>query len=448
MQSLLTTWQNAQDPIKQKIGASSYQSWFATLQAETPDEHHLVLVAPDEFFKNWIEEHFMDIIQLALKEKGGEDITLTLRVGIPVPEKPTVSATPIIERTQYGTPHKKIRGMSLQSRFNFDSFVVGSSNRMSFAASRAVADNPAKTYNPLVIYGQTGLGKTHLMQSIANHITQNKPGVRCLYLSSETFVNELIEAIRYRATSDFRQKYRNIDVLLVDDIQFIAGKESTQEEFFHTFNALHDQHKQIIISSDRPPKEISNLEERLVTRFACGLITDVQPPDYETRVAILRKKIELEDVRVPDDVVYFIAEQIKTNIRELEGALIRVVACSLLEEKLITLPMAQAILKDMVKESLKIISVEMVQQAVADHFRLSITELKSKRRSHNIALPRQIAMYLARKHTSHSLPELGNAFGGKDHTTVLYAVKKIEENITTNAEIKYIIEKLQGILNQ
>lgn len=449
MTPLLEAWTNAQPVIKNKIGESSYQSWFTHLKIEAPDLQNLTITTPDEFFKNWIEDHYMDVIRTAVKEHCPQDFAITLRVGIQLPEGPTAALHAAIPKTNSASPtSRKIRGMTLQSRFSFDSFVVGASNRLAYAASRAVADNPAKTYNPLFIYGHTGLGKTHLMQSIANHIASNKPGVECLYLSSEQFTNELIEAIRYRSTSDFRQKYRNIDVLLIDDIQFIAGKESTQEEFFHTFNALHDQHKQIIISSDRPPKEISNLEERLVTRFAWGLITDIQPPDYETRVAILRKKTELEDVKVPDDVIYFIAEQIKTNIRELEGALIRVVACSLLEEKTISLPMAQSILKDMVKETSKIISIEMVQQTVADHFHLSITELKSKKRTQNIALPRQIAMYLCRQLTRHSLPALGNAFGGKDHTTVMHACKKIEEDIANKSEIKYIIEKLLGILNQ
>ncbi len=448
MQNPLSIWQLSQNHIKISVGDTSYQSWFSSLIAEAPDEKTLVLIAPDEFFKNWIEEHFFDTILSALKEHGGEDIQLALRVGTPRPEQKTAPIPAQTTVLPQQPSANKIRGISLQSRFSFDSFVVGNSNRMAYAASRSVADNPAKTYNPLFIYGQTGLGKTHLMQSIANDICQNKPGVACLYLSSEQFTNELIEAIRYRSTPEFRQKYRNIDVLIVDDIQFIAGRESTQEEFFNTFNSLHNSHKQIIIASDRPPKEIAQLEERLITRFMWGLITDIQPPDYETRVAILRKKIELESVHVPDDVVYFIAEQIKTNIRELEGALIRVVACSLLEEKTITLPMAQAILKDMVDGSKKLLSIEMIQQAVSDHFRISITELKSKRRSQNIALPRQIAMYLTRKMTTHSLPELGHAFGGKDHTTVMYACNKIEEKITSNSEIKYIIEKLQKVLNQ
>jgi chromosomal replication initiator protein len=268
------------------------------------------------------------------------------------------------------------------------------------------------------------------------------------YLSSERFTNELIDAIRHRSTAQFRQKYRNIDILLIDDIHFIAGKESTQEEFFHTFNALHNNRKQIIISSDRPPREIANLEERLSSRFAWGLIADIQPPDYETRVAILRKKSEREPVAIPEDVITFIAEQIKTNIRELEGALIRVVAYSLLEEKTISLEMAKVVLKDMVQESVKTISIEMVQKLVADFYNISTSELKNKRRSKNIILPRQVAMFLARQLTHSSLPEIGLAFGGKDHTTVMHSCKKIDQEMVNNKEIKSVIDKLSNELKR
>jgi chromosomal replication initiator protein len=284
------------------------------------------------------------------------------------------------------------------------------------------------------------------MQAITQQLQKTHPQTKHCYISSEQFTNELINAIRHRSTADFRQKYRNIDVLLIDDIHFIAGKESTQEEFFHTFNTLHDNRKQIIISSDRPPKEISNLEERLISRFAWGLITDIQPPDFETRVAILRKKLELESVSVPSEVIYFIAEQIKTNIRELEGALIRVVAFSLLEEKPISLPMAKTVLKDMVKETVKTISIEMVQKTVCEFFKINIGDLKNKGRSKNVVLPRQIAMYLTRQLTPHSLPEIGQAFGGKDHTTVLHSCKKINQDINNQAEIKKIIQQLTMIL--
>ena len=280
------------------------------------------------------------------------------------------------------------------------------------------------------------------MQAIANKSQSINPTIRHCYITSERFTNELIDAIRHRSTTQFRQKYRNVDVLLIDDIHFIAGKESTQEEFFHTFNSLHNDRKQIIISSDRPPQEIANLEERLSSRFRWGLIVDVQPPDFETRAAILRKKLEQESLKVSDDVIIFIAEVIKRNIRELEGALVRVVAYSMLEDKPITLEMTKSVLKDMVKETIKLINIDMIQKTVAHHFQLPLSELKAKKRNRTVVLPRQVAMYLSRKFTNMSLPEIGYAFGGKDHTTVLHACKKIEADLIHNRNLKNNIEQI------
>ncbi|MCK4881965.1 MAG: chromosomal replication initiator protein DnaA, partial [Candidatus Omnitrophica bacterium] len=312
----------------------------------------------------------------------------------------------------------------------------------------AVAESPARAYNPLFIYGPVGLGKTHLIQAITHKLSRLHPKLKFCYMSSERFTNELIDAIRHRSTSQFRSKYREIDVLLIDDIQFIAGKESTQEEFFHTFNNLHNNRKQIIITSDRPPKDIANLEERLSSRFAWGLITDIHPPDFETRVAILKKKVEHEPVHVPDAVIHFIAEQIHTNIRELEGALIRVVAYSLLDEGPITLEMAKTILKDMVTETSKKISIDIIQKTVCEFFNVSLSELRANKRHKNIVLPRQVAMYLSRKLTNKSFPEIGNAFGGKDHTTAMYSFKKIEKEIdsATGEELKKAIRELTTVL--
>ncbi|NLE64553.1 MAG: chromosomal replication initiator protein DnaA [Elusimicrobia bacterium] len=448
MTDLSTSWQNAQIDIKEQIGESSYQQWFAHVHARTQDNSRLFLEVPDEFFKNWISDRFLQHITGALEKQGRGDVSVEIVVSA-VPFTPVTleipkTAGPAPAGSRPVTP---TRAANLNSQFTFDTFVIGQSNRFAAAAGQRVADEPAKTYNPLFIYGQSGLGKTHLIQSIANHILQKKPHLSCCYLTSETFTNELIEAIRFRSANDFRQRYRNIDILLIDDIHFIAGKESTQEEFFHTFNTLHNNHKQLIFTSDRPPREIPDLQERLVTRFSMGLIADIQPPDYETRVAILRKKVDMAGVRIPDDVIYFIAENIKTNIRELEGTLIRVFAKSRIEDQPITLEMTRMVLKDLLKESVKIISIEMVQQAVIDHFRLSLNDLRSSKKTQNIAVPRQIAMYLTRRFTKHSLPEIGNAFGGKDHTTVLHACKKIEERIHSNNEMKYIIEKLTTVLN-
>jgi chromosomal replication initiator protein len=450
--SVLNAWNNAQPAIKKKVGEASYQSWFSSLTAVAGPQG-LILRSPDEFYKNWIADHYLDIIRQAVHEAGGEgaaSMAIELTVSDTPPdvavkkERPPAACEAIARIS-----NKKNRG-NCQTRFNFENFVIGSSNQFACKASQAVADAPAKAYNPLFIYGQSGMGKTHLMHAIANHISKKFPDQIFAYLTSEQFTNELIDAIRNRSTQEFRQKYRNIDILLIDDIQFIGGKESTQEEFFHTFNELHTNHKQIVITADRPAKEIAKLEDRLVTRFTWGLSVDIQPPDFETRVAILRKKLEVEEITasIPDDVIYFIAEQIKTNIRELEGALIRVIASSLLEEKPISLSSAKNVLKDMVNETIKAISLEMVIQAVCDYYKVSVTELKAKKRNHNIVVPRQIAMYLARKMTRHSLPEIGNALGGRDHTTVIHSFNKIEKDINTNSEIRYSVENLTDILNR
>lgn len=440
--NLLDVWQKAQGPIKDSVGETSYETWFASLTVKNNDPALLTIEAPDEFFKNWIVDHYQDTIAAALKTQNGGDVAVEFGVNSDPANKTPQQELRSFEKQFEASP----KNAHLNPRFSFENFVVGPSNRFAFAAAQAVAESPAKAYNPLFIYGPVGLGKTHLLQSITQEVQRKHPHLKICYLSSEQFTNELINAIRHRSAENFRQKYRNIDVLLIDDIHFIAGKESTQEEFFHTFNVLHDHRKQIIICSDRPPKEIAHLEERLVSRFAWGLITDIQPPDFETRVAILRKKIELESVKVPDDVLTFIAQEIKTNIRELEGALIRVVAYALLNDKTINLNMAKQVLKDMVRETVKTISVEMVQKEVAAYFNVPVAELKTKKRHKNVVLPRQIAMYLTRKLTNHSLPEIGGAFGGKDHTTVLHAYKKIELDIANNVDVKKAIEQLNFIL--
>lgn len=440
--TLLNAWQNAQQPIKDSVGQTSYDTWFSPLRVSEKGEGVLSIEAPDEFFKNWIEEHYTNIITRSLTGEAGRTITIEFLVNTNLLSAPTQEKLSRLEESF--TPTNK--QSNLNPRFQFEHFVVGPSNRFAFAAAQAVAQNPAKAYNPLFIYGPVGLGKTHLLQSITHAIRQQHPTLKITYLSSEQFTNELINAIKHKSTESFRQKYRHVDVLLIDDIHFIAGKESTQEEFFHTFNALHDARKQIIICSDRPPKDIAHLEERLVSRFAWGLIADVQAPDFETRAAILRKKSELESVSVSDDVVMFIAEQIKTNIRELEGALIRVVAYAILEGKPVTLQVAKQVLKDMVIENKKVISLLDIQQQVAAYFKIPATELKTKKRNKQVVLPRQVAMYLSRKLTTHSLPEIGAAFGGKDHTTILHAYKKMEIEVEKNLELKKIMEDLGQIL--
>jgi len=424
--SLKALWQEAQKEIKANVGETSYETWFSAVQVSEKNPETLVIEAPDDFFKSWIVEHYQALLENIIPRLAAKPVAIEFSVNQNILTKEAQArATQFEEKfTDNGSSTA-----NLNSRFTFDNFVIGPANRFACAAGLAVAESPSKAYNPLFVYGQVGLGKTHLIQAITHKLSQLHPKLKFCYMSSERFTNELIDAIRHRSTAQFRRKYREMDVLLIDDIQFIAGKESTQEEFFHTFNNLHNSRKQIIITSDRPPKEISNLEERLSSRFAWGLITDIQPPDFETRVAILKKKVEREVVAVPDEVIHFIAEQIQTNIRELEGALIRVVAYSLLDEGPITLDMAKTILRDMVKTTVKIVSVEMVQKSVADFFKIPVSELRAKRRHKNIVLPRQIAMYLSRQLTGMSLPEIGNAFGGKDHTTVLHSCKKIEKEI-------------------
>lgn len=447
--SLTGIWEKAQDDIKEKVGLTSYETWFSTVQVKEKSPDTLVIETPDDFFKNWIVEHYKTFIQDTLQSLSPQLLNLEFAVNSNILKKDTQHRLTEFEKGFNQTANLSTTSPSkLNARFTFDNFVVGSSNRFAAAAGLAVAESPAKAYNPLFIYGQVGLGKTHLIQAITHKISQVHPQLKHFYMSSERFTNELIDSIRTRSTNNFRKKYREIDILLIDDIQFIAGKESTQEEFFHTFNVLHDSRKQIIITSDRPPKEISNLEERLSSRFSWGLITDIQPPDFETRVAILRKKMESETVKVPDDVIYFIAEEIKTNIRELEGALIRVAAYALLEDTPISLDMAKIILKDMVQESTKIISVEMVQKTVAQFFAVTMADLRAKKRTKNIVVARQVAMYLCRNLASMSLPEIGNAFGGKDHTTVLHACKKVEGDLESNPELKTAIMKLTTQLKQ
>ena len=443
---LTTLWNEVQQEIEQAVGKSSYETWFSAIQAAEGEPGTLVIETPDDFFKSWILEHYQAVLEEIVRRRAGTPVKIDFSVN------PHVLKTKPVDEIPFGNTYKENPSSksNLNSRYTFDNFVVGSGNRFACAASLAVAESPSKAYNPLFIYGQVGLGKTHLVQAIAHKLKQLHPQMSLCYMSSERFTNELIEAIRYRSTSQFRSKYREIDVLLIDDIQFIAGKESTQEEFFHTFNNLHNNRKQIIITSDRPPKEIANLEERLSSRFAWGLIADIQPPDFETRVAILRKKVEVESVVVPDEVILFIAEQIQTNIRELEGALIRVVAYASLDDRPVTLEAAKNILKDMVRESIKMISIERIQKSVAEHFRISLSELRAKKRNKNIVLPRQVAMYLSRKLTNMSLPEIGNAFGGKDHTTVIHSCKKIESQINdqNNPGLRNTVQELTTLLKQ
>jgi len=443
---MLEIWNKACQGLKDKLGNASFESWILPLKPKSKDGHTLILEAPDQFFKEWVIEHYIEVVQEAVKGAARHEVAVEIVV-TPVGTSPSEK----IRHKELTSPTAKETqdSLGLNPRYTFDNFVVGPSNRHSHAYCLAVAQLPAKTYNPLFIYGGVGLGKTHLMQAtchFAKHIAPAK--LKIFYTTSERFTNELIDAIQHHSTTAFRQKYRNVDILVIDDIHFIAGKEATQEEFFHTFNALYDAHKQIIVSSDRPPKEIANLQDRLISRFSWGLTTDIQPPDLETRVAILKKKIEREPISMPDEVVFFIAQLIKTNIRELEGALIRTIAYSLLEEKPVTLDLAKEVLKDLLKEPKKLITVDFIQRCVAEEYGVSLHDFKASRRHKNIVLPRQIAMYLSRELTDLSLPEIGGFFGGKDHTTVLHSYKKIREGVKTNPSLAEKIERIIQVIQQ
>jgi len=430
-------WVKLEGSLKEQLGQTVFETWIAPLKASFKDASHLVLEAPDDFFKDWVEKHYKGIIQQTICDLTANPIEISFKA------QTKISPPEEVKNIRQNTFRDSL---GLNSRYTFENFVVGPSNRHAHAYALAVAESPAKAYNPLFIYGGVGLGKTHLLQAICHRLREKFSEIKICYITSERFTNELIEAIQHHSTNSFRNKYRGIDILVIDDIHFIAGKESTQEEFFHTFNALYDAHKQIVISSDRPPKEIANLQERLVSRFGWGLAIDIQPPDLETRIAILKKKIERESVSVPDEVIFFIAQLIKTNIRELEGALIRVIAYALLEEKPITLDLAKEVLKDLLKESQKLITVDFIQRCVAEEFGISSLDLKTKKRNKNIVLPRQIAMYLSRELTDLSLPEIGVSFGGKDHTTVLHSYQKIKTRLNYDINLKERVERITRVI--
>jgi len=448
---LQSVWDKALNELKAQVSEQTFNAWFYPMIPVTMTDTVVTLGVPNTFFKDWVSERYLPLIKSTLSNVSGK----LLDIDLVIKEKPVSSDNVVkIDREPKGekslfrnlfSKHQNIptsKSGGLNPKYSFDSFVIGASNRFAHAACLAVSQSPAKAYNPLFIYGGVGLGKTHLMHSIGNAFTQKSPRSTTLYISSEEFTNQLISAIQTRTMNKFRQRYRNVDLLLIDDIHFIAGKESTQEEFFHTFNALYDAHKQIVMSSDRSPKEIPALEERLVSRFEWGLVTDIQPPDFETRIAILKKKSELETIHVPDDVFYFVAENIKSNIRELEGGLIRVVAYAKLFGKNVSVDLAQEVLKGMLKEGVRSVNVDLIQKRVADYFNISLADMKAKKRTQTVAYPRQIAMYLSRDLTNLSLPEIGAYFGGRDHTTVLHACNKIENAMRLNTETRSLIDEL------
>ncbi|MGI9860635.1 chromosomal replication initiator protein DnaA [Moorella naiadis] len=433
-------WQQALSIIEKEISPSALDTWFYGARPITMQGNTLVLAAPNEFARDYLQSRYYPLVQEALQQVLGRK---NIKIQVTCFPPGDADQREDIQGEDASLPR-------LNPKYTFETFVVGNSNRFAHAACLAVAESPASSYNPLFIYGGVGLGKTHLMQAIGHRVRQHLPELKVMYISSEKFTNDLINSIKDKATEQFRTKYRNIDVLLIDDIQFLAKKESTQEEFFHTFNHLYEANKQIIISSDRPPKEIPTLEDRLRSRFEWGLITDIQPPDLETRMAILRKKATDEGTNLPDEVMFFIAQKIDSNIRELEGALIRVAAYANFTKKEITPELAEGILKDVLDLARpKPITPRLIQEVVANYFNLKIEDLKAKKRTRSVAFPRQIAMYLCRELTENSLPDIGKEFGGRDHTTVLHACEKIREELNSDPSLPQVITQLmQQIRNQ
>ncbi|WP_242222008.1 chromosomal replication initiator protein DnaA [Bacillus cereus group sp. BfR-BA-01380] len=446
MENISDLWNSTLKELEKKVSKPSYETWLKSTKAYSLKKDVLTITAPNEFARDWLESHYSDLISETIIHLMGAE--LTIRFIIPQSQTEEEFDYPPLQKnkTMHDEPNHFPQSM-LNPKYIFDTFVIGSGNRFAHAASLAVAEAPAKAYNPLFIYGGVGLGKTHLMHAIGHYVIEHNPNAKVVYLSSEKFTNEFINSIRDNKAVDFRNKYRNVDVLLIDDIQFLAGKEQTQEEFFHTFNALHEESKQIVISSDRPPKEIPTLEDRLRSRFEWGLITDITPPDLETRIAILRKKAKAEGLDIPNEVMLYIANQIDSNIRELEGALIRVVAYSSLINKDMNADLAAEALKHIIPNSKpKIISIYDIQKAVGDVYQVKLEDFKAKKRTKSVAFPRQIAMYLSRELTDSSLPKIGEEFGGRDHTTVIHAHEKISKLLKTDTQLQRQLEEIRDIL--
>ena len=439
-------WNDALVYIQEKVPKQVFETWFTPVVLDRIEETTAYLAVPNKFFGEWLGEHYRDLLAEAVSvaQGGGH-----LDVSFVVNHKQAPSSSPAQQESGPAdtagrgfVASRSKRGVQLNPKYTFKSFVVGAGNQFAHAACMAVAEQPAKAYNPLFLYGGVGLGKTHLLNAIGNYLAE-RSDLRIAYLTTEQFTNEVINSIRYDKMIDLRKRYRNVDMLMIDDIQFLAGKERTQEEFFHTFNTLYEAHKQIVLSSDRFPKDMPDIEERLRSRFEWGLIADLQPPDVETRIAILRKKSEDERIALPEDVIHFLATTMKNNIRELEGSLVRVGAYSSLTGQTITLDMAKNVLRDLIGDKKKIVSIEDIQEAVGSKYHLKIADLKSRRRSKTLVHPRQIAMYLSRELTDASFPEIGRQFGGKDHTTIIHACRQITKAKEADSTLHTTLEGLK-----
>ncbi|MFH0777240.1 MAG: chromosomal replication initiator protein DnaA [Candidatus Eisenbacteria bacterium] len=442
-------WVGICDLLRGKINDQSFRTWLKPLVPKSYAEGQLLLQVQNAFFADWIEHNYIGIIENAGKQLVGP----TFKVSFCIPDENETPQPRRTGRTGAFTQRRFSRVLDesqLNPRFTFQSFVVGSGNELTHAACLAVAEKPAMVYNPLFIYGGVGLGKTHIMQAIGHYVKTEKVSSKVLYISAEKFMTEMIYSIQHTRTMDFKKKYRSADLLLIDDVQFLAGKESTQEEFFHTFNSLYDAQKQIVVTSDRPPKEIQMLEERLISRFNGGLVTDIKAPDLETRIAILQKKGEDEHVRLPDDVALLIATHVKSNIRDLEGCLVRLLAFASLVSippSDITCDFTKDVLKDLIKAADRSLRVEDIQKTVADYFRVPVEAIRGKRRTSSVVLPRQIAMYVCRKMTEFSLAEIGGRFGNRDHTTVLYACDKMEKLMGTDRNLRESVDRIIALVS-
>ncbi len=439
-------WNSAREHLRSKLNNDTYNMWFAPLRACGIEGNNVTLEAANEFSGVWLKDNYLSLLQDAFAIAAGRQLQVKFKIA--TGNAPALStAVPVPVKTKTPEPAHE-RQTSSELHFNpkntFESFVVGNNNNFSYAAALAVAQAPGKSYNPLFLYGGVGLGKTHLLHAIGQHVSGNKKGARVAYLSSEKFTNEYIDGIQNNQLAKFRKKYRQTDVLLIDDIQFLAGKERIQEEFFHTFNALHESHKQIVLTCDRPASEIQGLEHRLVSRFEWGLVTDLQPPDVEMRLAILQKKAQTMGVTLSDEIMNFLANRIRTNVRRLEGALIRVASYASLTGKKLSIEVVEGLLREVLHEEGRFsINIEVIQKKVAEHFDIRLADMTSKRRPENIAFPRQIAMYLSRQMTESSLNTIGEAYGGRDHGTVLHACRLVKDRMEVDANVRQIVHYLE-----
>jgi len=431
-------WNSGLSQIEERVGNNITDLWFRPIKLSQVKEHTITLEIPNRFFKDWIEDNYPDIVNETIGGILGYPVTVRFKVA----EKVDPDVKRMDMRLASRRQKLASRGIHLNPKYTFENFVIGPSNQFAQAAAKAVAEAPGRAYNPLFVYGGVGLGKTHLITAIGNAVIDKKPDISVIFVSAEQFTNEVVSAIRHEKMGELKEKYRNVDLLLLDDIHFIANKTQTQEEFFHTFNAIYERQKQIVISSDRPPKEIGAVTDRLRSRFSMGLIADIQPPELETKVAILQKKAELEKIVIPQDVAYYLASRVRSNIRELEGCLIRLGAQASLTGTHISVDMAKDILHDLIEEDEKPVTTDQIQKVVSDHFALKVTDMKARKRTKEIALPRQIAMYLSKQLTSLSLNDIGKNFGGKDHATVIYACKQIEDKRTKDEVLNRLSENL------